>query len=147
MISARNAFVMSHLLQQVTTSGTAARAGGQLQRWDIGGKTGTAQKAENGIYVAGARITSFVGVLPVQDPRYVVIAVVDEPQGDNAYGSTVAAPVVKEIIESLVSTLGIPPTEPIALDDKGEPVALDANGNPVTATVESGNQVQGIWSH
>lgn len=131
------------MMESVVTQGNVSAVPG----YRIGGKTGTAQKAENGVYVAGARITSFVGILPVQDPRYVVIAVVDEPQGSNAYGSTVAAPVVQEIIESLVSTLGLPPTEPIALDENGDPVAVDSNGNPVTATVESGDGVQGIWAH
>ena len=131
------------MMESVVTQGNVSAVPG----YRIGGKTGTAQKAENGVYVAGARITSFVGILPVQDPRYVVIAVVDEPQGYNAYGSTVAAPVVQEIIESLVSTLGLPPTEPIALDENGDPVALDRDGNPMTATVESGDSVQGIWAH
>ena len=76
----------------------------------IGGKTGTAQKALNGVYVPGALICSFVATLPVDDPRYVVLVVVDEPQGDNAYGSTVALPVAKSIIDGLLVIEKIPPS-------------------------------------
>jgi len=76
----------------------------------IGGKTGTAQKALNGVYVPGALICSFVATLPVEDPRYVVLVVVDEPKGDNAYGSTVALPVAKSIIDGLLVIEKVPPS-------------------------------------
>ncbi len=79
----------------------------------IGGKTGTAQKAENGVYIAGARICSFVANLPTNDPRFVVLVVVDEPQGGNAYGSTVAVPVARQIIEALLVIEKIPPSKPL----------------------------------
>lgn len=51
----------------------------------------------------------FVATLPIEDPRYVVLVVVDEPQGGNAYGSTVAVPVAKKIIDGLLVIERIPP--------------------------------------
>ncbi len=82
----------------------------------IGGKTGTAQKALNGIYLPGAKICSFVATLPVEDPRYVVLVVVDEPQGAHAYGSTVAVPVAKQIIDALLIVEKITPSKPAELN-------------------------------
>ena len=80
-----------------------------------GGKTGTAQKALNGIY-SREQICSFVATLPIEDPRYVVLVVVDEPQGSNAYGSTVAVPVAKQIIDALLVVEKTIPSKPAELN-------------------------------
>lgn len=88
----------------------------------IAGKTGTAQKAHNGVYIPGARITSFVAILPVENPRYVVLVVMDEPQGGNAYGSTVALPVARQIVEALLVLEKVPPSQPDRLNPKPQAV-------------------------
>jgi cell division protein FtsI (penicillin-binding protein 3) len=97
-------------LETVVQSGSGK--GVKFDGYRIGGKTGTAQKAQNGVYIPGARICSFVAHLPIDDPRYVVLVVVDEPQGGNAYGSTVAVPVAREIIEALLVIEKVPPSTP-----------------------------------
>ena len=76
-------------------------------------KTGTAQKALNGIYLPGQDLQ--LCDLPIEDPRYVVFVVVDEPQGEHAYGSTVAAPVAKQIIDALLVVERIAPSKPAEL--------------------------------
>jgi len=85
-------------------SGTGVRIDG----YRIAGKTGTSQKASNGSY-SNKKVCSFVATLPVNKPKYVVLVVVDEPSKSYAYGSTVAVPVAKEIIESLIVIEKIPP--------------------------------------
>jgi cell division protein FtsI (penicillin-binding protein 3) len=93
------------MMQSVVEKGTGANA--KVAGFEIAGKTGTAQKASSGGgYQKNAKITSFIGVLPVNSKhRYVVFAAMDEPQNGpqgEAFGGTVAAPIVKEVMDSLI---------------------------------------------
>ena len=82
--------------------------GAKIEGYRIGGKTGTSQKAVNGRYT-NKKVCSFVASFPVNNPKYVVLVVIDEPSKAYAYGSTVAVPIAKEIIESLIVIEKIPP--------------------------------------
>ena len=94
------------MMEEVVNSGSGKPA--RVANYRVSGKTGTAQKAnEYGEYGNG-RIVSFVGIVPVDNPRYMVLAVIDEPLGEDAYGSTVTAPLVKSVIESLVVMARVP---------------------------------------
>lgn len=130
------------MMQEVVDDGTGAAA--KIDGYQIAGKTGTAQKAtEYGTY-GDQRITSFVSIAPVSDPRYVVLAVIDEPQGENAYGGTVAAPLVKKMLDSLVVLEGVAPDrQPDSKSDGTPDEKLDSSDQNVPDSGASSLDMQG----
>jgi cell division protein FtsI (penicillin-binding protein 3) len=94
-----------------------------VEGFDVGGKTGTAQKPLNGGY-ADAYVASFVGFLPVSDPEIGLIVVVDEPEPEHT-GGVVAAPVFARIASQAVRCLDIAPSRPVIVaSDRGQPYSL-----------------------
>ena len=105
----------------------------------IGGKTGTAQKYENGKVATGKYVSSFVGCWPVESPEYVMLLCVDEPSAGQYYGSLVAAPYAKEIFASIFSYLQVEPTNLNEDMEKLKPTIEVPNlvGLPITQAVET----------
>ncbi len=77
--------------------------------YDIGGKTGTAQKYENGVIASGKYVSSFIGIYPAEKPEYILLIAVDEPSNGAYYGSVVAAPYGKMYFEQMFKILNIQP--------------------------------------
>lgn len=89
---------MRETLEQVVLVGSGK--GAQVEGIRVGGKTGTAQKYENGSIARGKYVSTFVGFAPVENPKYISLIVVDEPVGAY-YGGLVAAPYVGQIFKNI----------------------------------------------
>lgn len=103
--------VRDMMVSVVSEDGTGPLA--QVPGFTVAGKTGTAQKVDpvTGGYSADKRVSSFVGFLPAEAPRLVILVVIDEPEGQT-YGGLVAAPIFSRIAEQSLRHLGVSPTEP-----------------------------------
>ena len=108
VISESASRLLTEMLEGVVRDGSGKKA--NIAGYRIGGKTGTAQKYENGRIAAGKYVSSFVGFLATDRPKYLVLVIVDEPQGAY-YGSVVAAPCAGEIFQGIISLNGIAPSQ------------------------------------
>lgn len=121
VISADTSRKMRQLMRLAVEYGTGGNA--RVEGYLVGGKTGTAEKASAGGYDKKALLSSFVGVFPMDNPRYVIFAMLDEPQGIKetlgfASAGWTAAPVVGNVIERIGPLLGVRPAH-------GSEMALD----------------------
>jgi cell division protein FtsI (penicillin-binding protein 3) len=106
--------VVRRLMRLVVERGTGRKAA--AKGYLVGGKTGTAEKAVNGRYKRDALITSFVSAFPMNDPRYVVLAMLDEPKGNaSTHGFRGAgwttAPIVSRLVSRIGPILGVVPVD------------------------------------
>ncbi|MDC0980165.1 penicillin-binding protein [Bdellovibrionales bacterium] len=101
--------MMRFILSGATSKGgTGYRA--RVPGFPVAGKTGTAQKVnpKGRGYIPGGYLSSFAGFVPVNNPRYVIFVLVDEPKG-KYYGSTVAAPIFSSIAQYMIRKSGMAP--------------------------------------
>ena len=115
VISPHSAKLMRRALLKVTEpGGTALQAA--VPGFGVAGKTGTTRKFVNGRYAENSHVVSFAGMLPVEDPAFVCVVVVDDPKvsGVSHYGGTIAAPVFSKVASRLASAMNLKPTRAIA---------------------------------
>jgi cell division protein FtsI (penicillin-binding protein 3) len=111
VISPQTSAIMRGLLRYVVTDGTGKKA--DVPGYDVGGKTGSAEKVSGGRYIAHRLLTSFCAVFPIENPRYLVFVMLDEPHGTKAtYGFALAgftaAPLAGQVIARIAPMLGMP---------------------------------------
>jgi len=110
VISAETAAKLQDMLESVVTEGTAKA--GKLEGYTAAGKTGTAQKVENGRYSQTKVVASFAGFAPATNPVISMIVMIDEPVGLH-HGGDVAAPVFKRVAEQVLRSMSVPPDVPL----------------------------------
>ena len=112
VFSEETSYRMRALLRLVVTQGTGKQADAPGYR--VGGKTGTAEKLLNGRYTSSAVVTTFAGVFPMDEPRYVIVAMLDDPKATaKTYGFHTAgwnvAPVISRTVSRIAPMLGVRP--------------------------------------
>ncbi|MBM4764026.1 stage V sporulation protein D [Bacillus sp. B15-48] len=107
VISEETSKHIRHALETVVAQGSGK--GAFVESYRVGGKTGTAQKAQGGRYLENNYIVSFIGFAPADDPEIVVYIAVDNPKGTVQFGGVVAAPIVGKIMEDSLHALEVEP--------------------------------------
>ena len=105
VISEDTSAKLREYLGLVVSEGSGKKA--QVAGFPVGGKTGTAQKYGNGGIAQGKYISSFIGAAPIDDPKYVVLMIVNEPGGYVYYGSMTATPYAGKVFSKIADYLGI----------------------------------------
>ena len=104
VISEETSQQMREILELVVSLPTSTGKNAYVKGCRIGGKTGTSEKGNRD---EEKRIASFIGFAPANDPEIVCLIMLDEPQVDNKYGGTIAAPLAGEVIEDVLNYLGV----------------------------------------
>ena len=107
VISEATSKEIRHALESVVAQGTGRNA--FVESYRVGGKTGTAQKAQDGRYLENNHVVSFIGFAPADDPQIVIFAAIDNPKGVVQFGGTVAAPIVGKIMEDSLRAMEVKP--------------------------------------
>ena len=105
VISEETSAEVRRALESVVANGSGRTA--YIDGYRVGGKTGTAQKVENGRYLENNYILSFMGFLPADDPEVVVYVAVDNPKGTVQYGGTTVGPIAKAVLKDSIKALDI----------------------------------------
>ena len=109
VISEETSLKVKDALESVVSNGGGRNA--YIEGYPIGGKTGTAQKAIDGVYVDGQYILSFIGVAPINDPQIVLYVAMDNPKNCIQYGGTTVAPIARNMLVDILPTIGIKKTK------------------------------------
>jgi len=111
VFSAETARSVRDMLELVTQpGGTAPRA--QIMGYRVAGKTGTAHKLGPTGYLPDKYVSSFVGMAPASDPRFIMAVMIDEPSNGKHYGGSVAAPVFSAVMSGTLRMLAVPQDAP-----------------------------------
>lgn len=105
VISEETSSMVRQTLENVVALGTGRSA--YIEGYRVGGKTGTAQKVENGHYMVGNYIVSFIGFAPADDPEVIVYIAIDNAKGVTQYGGTVAAPIARQVLLDSLEALDV----------------------------------------
>lgn len=107
VVSAETSNMVRYALESVVANGSGHNA--YIENYRVGGKTGTAQKVENGAYLVNNYILSFIGFMPANDPKILVYVAVNNPKGVTQYGGVVSAPPAKNVLTTAIDVLDIKP--------------------------------------